>query len=178
MVQVNIQVFLGFYAFIMFFAIILNPTHIRTIRPSQKLAHCYLGPFTIVRKVGWNAYRLHLPTSMSHLHPVFNVIKLLPTIQPNSGLEGKSATSARNSGWRRALCSGTDPSQLIHERLPSVPCEMGRIQIWGKFMGIKARCCGPGQTPQVLSDIPWCSASDLFNGLPIPHVPCFEDTAC
>ena len=57
----------------------LDVSDIRTTCPSQKPAHCYLSPFTIVWKVGWNAYQLCLPTSMSHLHPVFNVIKLLPT---------------------------------------------------------------------------------------------------
>ena len=31
----------------------------------------------IVQKVRWNTYQLRLPTSMSHLHPIFNVIKLL-----------------------------------------------------------------------------------------------------
>ena len=57
----------------------LDASDIRTTRPSQKLTHCYLSPFTIVWKVGWNAYRLRLLTSMSRLHPVFNVIKLLLT---------------------------------------------------------------------------------------------------
>ena len=47
---------------------------------SALLAHHYLGAFMIVRKVGWNAYWLCLLTSMSHLHPVFNVIRLLPTL--------------------------------------------------------------------------------------------------
>ena len=58
----------------------LDASNICTTCPSQKLAHCYLSPFTIVRKVRRNAYRLRLPTSMSHLHPVFNVIKFLPTL--------------------------------------------------------------------------------------------------
>ena len=44
--------------------------------------------------------------------------------------------------------------------------------------GIRARCHGPGQTPWVLLDTPWCSALDLFKGLPIPHVLCFKDAAC
>ena len=58
----------------------LDMSNIHTTHPSQKLTHRYLGPFTIVRKVRQNAYRLHLLTSMSHLHPVFNVIKLLPAL--------------------------------------------------------------------------------------------------
>ena len=51
-----------------------------TTCPSQKLAHHYLSPFMIVQKVGQNMYWLHLPTSMSCLHPIFNVIKLPPTL--------------------------------------------------------------------------------------------------
>ena len=58
----------------------MDASDIRTTRPSQKLAHHYLSPFMIVWKVGWNAYQLHLPTSMSHLHPIFNMIKLLLTL--------------------------------------------------------------------------------------------------
>ena len=58
----------------------MDVSDICTTRPSQKLAHRYLGPFTIVWKVRWNIYQLHLLTSMSCLHPVFNVIKLLLTL--------------------------------------------------------------------------------------------------
>ena len=60
-----------------------------TTHPSQKHAHCYLGPFTIVQKVRQNTYWLRLLTSMSHLHPVFNVIKLLPT--PSNPILGQKA---------------------------------------------------------------------------------------
>ena len=68
----------------------LDASDILTTRPSQKLAHRYLGPFTIVQKVGWNAYPLRLPTSMSHLHPVFNVIKLLLT--PSDPIPGQKTS--------------------------------------------------------------------------------------
>ena len=56
----------------------LDASDIQTTRPSQKLAHKRLRPFTVVRKVGNSAYRLHLLPSMSRLHPVFNVVKLTP----------------------------------------------------------------------------------------------------
>ena len=68
----------------------LDASNIRTTCPSQKLAHHYLGPFTIVWKVGWNAYWLRLPTSMSHLHPIFNVTKLLPT--PSNPIPGRKTS--------------------------------------------------------------------------------------
>jgi hypothetical protein len=56
----------------------LEPSDIQTTRPSRKLSHRRLGPFEVVKKVGNGAYRLKLPPSMSRLHPVFNVVKLLP----------------------------------------------------------------------------------------------------
>ena len=55
----------------------LDASDIRTTRPSQKLGHRYLGPFTVTQRVSQNAYRLRLLASMSRLHPVFNVVKLL-----------------------------------------------------------------------------------------------------
>jgi hypothetical protein len=55
----------------------LDGSDIRTSRPSKKLAHCFLGPYIVECCVGVNAYCLRLPKSMSRLHPVFPVIKLL-----------------------------------------------------------------------------------------------------
>ena len=43
----------------------LDASDIQTTRPSQKLSHRRLGPFPVVNKVRNNAYRLHLPPSMS-----------------------------------------------------------------------------------------------------------------
>ena len=68
----------------------LDVSDICTTCPSQKFAHHYLSPFTIVRKVRWNTYWLRLPTPMSHLHPVFNVIKLLLT--PSDPILGRKAS--------------------------------------------------------------------------------------
>ena len=58
----------------------LDASNIQMTRPSQKLAHKRLGPFTIVRKVGNSTYQLCLPPSMSRLHPVFNIVKLTPAL--------------------------------------------------------------------------------------------------
>ena len=65
----------------------LDASDIQTTRPSQKLAHKRLGAFTIVRKVGNGAYQLHLPHSMSRLHPVFNIVKL--TLAPEDPILGQ-----------------------------------------------------------------------------------------
>ena len=43
----------------------LDASDIQTTRPSWKLSHRRLGPFSIVRKVGNSAYHLRLPPSMS-----------------------------------------------------------------------------------------------------------------
>ena len=55
----------------------LDASDIQTTRPSKKLSHKQLGPFTIERKVRNNAYRLHHPQSMKRLHLVFNVVKFM-----------------------------------------------------------------------------------------------------
>ena len=43
----------------------LDASDIHTIHLSQKLAHQYLGPFTMTQRVGWNAYHLQLSASIS-----------------------------------------------------------------------------------------------------------------
>jgi hypothetical protein len=42
---------------------------------SRKFQHLYTGPFTLLRKVGENAFVLDIPTHW-RLHPVFNVSRL------------------------------------------------------------------------------------------------------
>lgn len=51
----------------------LSSRHISTTRPSPKLSHRWLGPFTITKKVSQSAYKLLLPESMKGIHPVFHV---------------------------------------------------------------------------------------------------------
>jgi len=65
----------------------LDAADITTTRPSRKLSHKHLGPFSVERKVGSNAYRLRLPPAMSRIHPVFNVIKLTPA--PEDPIPGR-----------------------------------------------------------------------------------------
>ena len=65
----------------------LNVSDISTTRPSRKLSHRRLGPFTVERKVGNGAYWLHLPLSMKRIHPVFNVVKLTPA--PDDPIPGR-----------------------------------------------------------------------------------------
>ena len=54
--------------------------HIQTTRPSSKLDVRRLGPFVIIEKVGFSAFRLELPPSM-HIHPVFHVSLLEPHVE-------------------------------------------------------------------------------------------------
>jgi hypothetical protein len=56
--------------------VFLDSSDLKTTRPTKKLAHRYVGPFLVVRPVGTHAYELRLPPSMSHVHPVFHVVKL------------------------------------------------------------------------------------------------------
>jgi hypothetical protein len=55
----------------------LRKTHIQTNRPSEKLDHPHLGPFTILEAVGTRAFRLDLPSQFK-IHPVFHSSLLEP----------------------------------------------------------------------------------------------------
>jgi transposase InsO family protein len=56
--------------------VFLDASDLRISRPSQKLAHRFLGPYEIVKVVGPHAYKLKLPRTLNRVHPVFNVVKL------------------------------------------------------------------------------------------------------
>jgi hypothetical protein len=58
--------------------------------PSSKFRPRYLGPFTVTKVVSPVSYRLSLPSSMSRVHPVFHVSRLLPwTDSPASEFPGR-----------------------------------------------------------------------------------------
>jgi hypothetical protein len=69
--------------------VFLDASDLKTTRPSQKLAHRFVGPYPVMRSVGNNAYRLKLPPSMKRLHPVFNVVKLKKA--PEDPIPGRRA---------------------------------------------------------------------------------------
>jgi hypothetical protein len=60
----------------------LLSTNIRTERPSKKLDWKRLGPFSITKRIGTQAYQLALPKSM-RIHPVFHVSLLEPYKAPS-----------------------------------------------------------------------------------------------
>jgi len=57
----------------------LDASHIKTTCSSKKLDHQFLGPFPIVERVSSHAFRLGLPLTLSHIHPVFHISLLQPT---------------------------------------------------------------------------------------------------
>ena len=57
---------------------ILRAKNLLTKRPSKKFDARYLGPFTVLKKIGKLAYKLELPPSIDRVHPVFNVSLLEP----------------------------------------------------------------------------------------------------
>jgi hypothetical protein len=50
--------------------------HIRTTRPTRKLAERYLGPFPIIAKPSSQSYTIRLPEYLRGVHPVFHVSQL------------------------------------------------------------------------------------------------------
>jgi len=48
-----------------------NPTHEKVCTPLP-------GPFPVICPVGSHTYHLKLPQSMSRLHPIFHIVKLMP----------------------------------------------------------------------------------------------------
>jgi hypothetical protein len=60
----------------------LRRKNVKTTQPSGKLDYKWIGPYTILGKVGSRAYKLDLPPSIQ-LHPVFH-ISLLEPAEPNS----------------------------------------------------------------------------------------------
>ena len=63
--------------------VFVKADHIRTTRPSKKLAEKYLGPFEIIAQPGRQSYTLRLPEHLRSIHPVFHVSQLEPHM-PNS----------------------------------------------------------------------------------------------
>src|SRR5882672_7902731 len=51
----------------------LDAHNIKTMGPSKKLDHRFLGPFLIVERVSSHAFRLGLSLALSRIHPVFHI---------------------------------------------------------------------------------------------------------
>ena len=56
--------------------VFVDAWNLQTTWPSQKLNYRFIGPYTVERKVGNNAYQVKLPPSMNRVHLVFHVVKL------------------------------------------------------------------------------------------------------
>ncbi|KNF05795.1 hypothetical protein PSTG_01192 [Puccinia striiformis f. sp. tritici PST-78] len=63
----------------------LDSTNIRSTRPTKKLSKKKFGPFEIESVISKNAFRLKLPPSWNHIHPVFHVSLLSSSPSPFPG---------------------------------------------------------------------------------------------
>ena len=52
--------------------------NLKSLRPSRKLSHQWIGPYTVLERIG-HAFRLDLPTS-SKIHDVFSPDVLIKTL--------------------------------------------------------------------------------------------------
>nr|OQO15700.1 hypothetical protein B0A51_17498 [Rachicladosporium sp. CCFEE 5018] len=64
----------------------LSAKNIKSVRPSHKLDHKYLGPFRVAKVVNKAAYTLDLPETMG-IHPTFHVSLLEPVSLDQTGRE-------------------------------------------------------------------------------------------
>jgi hypothetical protein len=66
--------------------VMLSIKNIRMRKASKKLADRYVGPFTILKVIGKNAYQLDLPKSYGRIHPTFHV-SLLERYRSREGVK-------------------------------------------------------------------------------------------
>jgi hypothetical protein len=65
----------------------LQQKNVKTTRPSNKLDFKLIGLYTILEKIGLQAYKLDLPPSVK-IHPVFHISLLKPTENRNQPIPG------------------------------------------------------------------------------------------
>ena len=106
---------------------VLICSDIQMTRPSKKLSHKHLEPFTIERQIGNGAYHLRFPVSMSCLHPVFNVVKLSPaTDDPIPGRHATPPPASEIVDEEEWMVEEILDSKVI--KTPA-PCEVEMLQI-------------------------------------------------
>jgi transposase InsO family protein len=105
----------------------LDSSDIKTTCPSAKLAHRYLGPYKIDRRVGHDSYRLRLPYSLCHLHPVFSIVKLYPA--PPNPFPGRRTRSPPNP----VLVDGEEQFEV--EEILNSRVRYGRVEYLVKWRG-------------------------------------------
>jgi Integrase zinc binding domain/Retroviral aspartyl protease/Chromo (CHRromatin Organisation MOdifier) domain len=78
--------------------VLLSTEHLRIVgvKRTPKLTFKYIGPFTVIRVVGSNAYELKLPDNMN-LHPVFNISRL------KQYTDGMTSHPSREQSYNRPL---------------------------------------------------------------------------
>ena len=60
--------------------VFLQSKHIRTTRPTRKLAEPYLRPFEVIDRIGTDSIRLRLPHKLRLIHLVFHVSQIEPSV--------------------------------------------------------------------------------------------------
>ncbi|KAL5520966.1 hypothetical protein ACEPAF_2969 [Sanghuangporus sanghuang] len=63
--------------------VFLDGRNIKMIRPTKKMDDKWFGPFEVMERVGTSTYKLRIPKTWKHVHPIFNEILLKPAVQPS-----------------------------------------------------------------------------------------------
>lgn len=98
-------------------------------RASQKLSKRYYGPFRILRKIGFVAYELDLPSS-ARMHPVFH-ISLLKLCHGQPSLQISAPARSHNTSTHRSTAIsyfGPPPSSSRARGRGRATCAMGRVR--------------------------------------------------
>ncbi|KAK8916151.1 hypothetical protein KSP39_PZI023352 [Platanthera zijinensis] len=84
--------------------------------PAKKLSARRMGPFSVISRIGTNAYRLDIPASMG-IHPVFNIEDLTPYYEPHD--YGDPSSGSDPPSFPLPASSTAPPTPAYHHSPPT-----------------------------------------------------------
>jgi len=131
----------------------LSTENLQVGERARKLVARRIGPYTVKRKIGDNAYELDLPRELSRLHPVFHVSKL--------------------ERYHDGSASFPHREQQLHRPPPELDNDEQEIWEVEKIVDKRTRYIGRGRNKQASTQymVKWKGYSDFENTWePIDHL--------